>query len=100
MKRALMAWIFALLVASAAQAQNKWPADVARFIDRRDGCDHFRGEDPYDQERREFLHRRMTELCVGTDQVLSRLKRKYRNDKRVLSKLNEYEERIELSRGK
>jgi hypothetical protein len=56
--------------------------------------------DPYDQERREFLHRRMTELCVGTDQELSRLKRKYRNDKRVWSKLNEYEERIELSRGK
>jgi hypothetical protein len=84
-----------LLFVLEARAQSQWPADVARFIERRDACDHFRGEDPYDEERRKFLHQKMTELCMGTDQELSRLKGKYRDDKKITSKLNEYEATIE-----
>jgi len=95
MKRALCIWIVTALNVGMALAQPQWPADLARFIERRDACDHFRGEDPYDQERREFLNQKMTALCVGTDEELSRLKSKYRNDQRVVSKLNEYEAQIE-----
>ncbi len=97
MKRTPWTWIVFSVCVGAAQAQSQWPADVARFIERRDACDHFRGEDPYDQERREFLNQKMTELCAGTDAELSRLKSKYRNDKKVASKLNEYEAQIEPS---
>src|SRR5262245_23466943 len=85
----------AFLFALEAHAQSKWPADVQHFIDLRDACDHFRGEEPYDEERRRFLQQKMTELCGGTDQELSRLRIKYRNDQRITAKLKEYEERIE-----
>ena len=80
-----------LLFAVEAHAQSKWPADVQRFIQRRDACDHFRGEDPYDEERRKFLQQKMAEFCIGTDHELSRLKTRYRNDKKITAKLNEYE---------
>ena len=71
--------------------------------ERRDAGDHFRGGDPYDEERRKFLRQKMTEFCVGTDKELSRLKSKYRRNTGVVSKLSEYEaqlNRIESSRTK
>gem|GEM_PF-792362 len=89
-----------ILFTNKAHAQSKWPADVQRFIQRRDACDHFRGEDPYDEERRKFLQQKMAEFCIGTDQELSRLKTRYRNDKKITAKLNEYEQQVEPSREK
>jgi len=94
MKRVFGIWM-PLIFALEAQAQSQWPADVARFIERRDLCDHFRGEDPYDEERRKFLQQKMNEFCAGTDKELERLKSKYRSDKNITSKLNEYEATIE-----
>jgi hypothetical protein len=48
-------------------------ADVQRFAVRRDLCDHFRGEDPYDDERRRFLSRSVQRECHGTDSQLATL---------------------------
>jgi len=73
-----------VFLACSATAQTRFPADVERFIERRDQCDHFRGEEPYDQERCEFLHQRLLEFCVGTDKQLAELKEKYRGNKAVL----------------
>jgi hypothetical protein len=91
--------IFASLAVSLfvweAQAQDKWPSDVARFIERRDGCDHFRGEEPYDEERRKFLEQKLNELCPGTDKELARLKAKYRDDRNIMAVLDRYEPEIE-----
>ncbi len=95
MKGALRTWIIGLFFVLEAQAQSQWPADLARFIERRDACDHFRGEDPYDEERRKFLQQKMAELCTGTDKELLRLKSKYRSDNKVTAKLNQYEAQIE-----
>jgi hypothetical protein len=81
------------LVASAQQALL--PADVARFVERRDLCDHFRGEEPYDAERREFLEKRMREYCTGTDAQLAALRRKYKGKSEVVTKLSEYEAKVE-----
>jgi hypothetical protein len=89
-----------VFLAWGAIAQTTLPLDVARFVERRDGCDHFRGEEPYDEERRKFLHQRMLELCVGTDKQLSELKKKYRSNRAVMAKLNEYEVQIESPGGK
>ena len=80
---------------SASQARETLPADVARYVARRDLCDHFRGEEPYDAERRTFLKRSMRRYCTGTDARLATLKRKYRARSEVMSKLGEYEETIE-----
>ena len=93
MKRLLA--ICGLFLTCSATAQTRFPAEVERFISRRDKCDHFRGEEPYDEERREFLHRRMVEFCGGTDRELAELKQKYQGNKAVTERLNRYEPFIE-----
>ena len=95
MTHAALASVALVVFASSAQAQDKWPSDLAQFIERRNGCDHFRGEEPYDKERREFLNQKMTELCAGTDKALANLKDKYRRNKKIMAVLNEYEPQIE-----
>lgn len=73
------------------------PADVAKFKERRDLCDHFRGEEPYDAERRKFLEENMNKYCAGTDRELALLKQKYRGHAAVSRILGVYEVRIEGS---
>jgi hypothetical protein len=95
MKLRIFFCIFAAFFSLQVSAAANFPADVRKFIDRRDGCDHFRGEEPYDEERRKFLNKKMKNLCAGTDKQLARLKRKYRQNVKIIKKLNEYEEVIE-----
>ena len=73
----------------------KLPPEVAKFKERRDLCDHFRGEEPYDEQRRRFLVENLQKYCTGTDRALARLKTKYENSPEVMSALREYEEKIE-----
>ena len=87
--------VSSLFLACSATAQSRFPAEVERFIERRDQCDHFRGEEPYDQERRDFLRRRTLEFCIGTDKQLAELKQKYRSNHAIMEKLNQYEPQIE-----
>jgi hypothetical protein len=94
MKRAVVA-IASISFASAAIAQARLPEDVARFIERRDACDHFRGEEAYDAKRREFLEQQTLKLCVGSDKQLAGLKKKYAGNQAVMRKLDEYEHEIE-----
>jgi hypothetical protein len=94
MKRGVVA-IGGIFLAFAAIAQARLPEDVARFVERRDACDHFRGEEPYDAKRREFLEQQMLKLCVGSDKQLAELKKKYRSNRTIMTKLNEYEAQIE-----
>ena len=89
--------LLAAVLSLSAQAQNAMPPDVARFVERRDLCDHFRGEEPYDAERRKFLEESMRQFCTGTDSQLKALKSKYKAEPKVLSKLNEYESQIEAT---
>ena len=62
---------------------------------RRESCEHFRGEDPYDAERAAYLERAVAELCRGTDRQLADLKLKYRGSAEVEAALAVYEEAIE-----
>ena len=94
MKPGLVA-IASISFASAAIGQTRLPEDVARFIERRDACDHFRGEEAYDAKRREFLEEQTLKLCVGTDKQLAELKMKYAGNKAVITKLEDYEPEIE-----
>ena len=87
----------AIAVAAERTPTQNLPADVANFKSRRDLCDHFRGEDPYDAERRRFLEENLKKYCTGTDKELSSLKEKYRSNEAVLKVLADYEERIESS---
>ncbi len=71
------------------------PADVARFIERRERCDHFRGEDPYDPDRAKFLAAKIVETCQGTDAQLATLRAKYRNNYKVMARMYPFDDNIE-----
>ena len=79
-----------------ASEQDGFPKDVATFVEKRDLCDHFRGEEPFDEERRKFLYKNMKELCTGTDRQLAELKKKYQGNSTVMKKLSTYEVNIEF----
>jgi len=76
-------------------AASGLPTDVLKFKERRDLCDHCRGEEPYDKERRKFLEENLKKYCTGTDRELPSLKTKYKNNEAVLKALADYEVKIE-----
>lgn len=82
-------------MAFAEPEREPLPADVLAFIEQRDMCDHFRGEEPYDEERRVFLEQNMIELCTGSDRKLAELKAKYLGNDTVRAALAGYEVDIE-----
>jgi hypothetical protein len=69
------------------------------FIDRREGCDHMRGEmpDPGEKRHTKEVSREIEKLCKGTDKRLAQLKKKYASDVLVIRRLNEFEGIIEAS---
>ncbi len=91
----LVVYCFGLRPASGAE--NGLPSDVVKFIDQREGCDHFRGEvpDPPDKQRMREIEREIRKLCTGTDKKLVQLKRKYARNQAVLHRLSEFEDYIE-----
>lgn len=72
-----------------------FPREVTTFMVDRDGCDHFRGEQPHDAERRAYIAENVAELCTGTDARLAMLRRRYAADPAVMAALKSYEDRIE-----
>ena len=71
------------------------PEDVRAFMERRDGCDHFRGEDSPDAGRRAQIDAELRQFCTGTDAELARLKRVYSGNRDVQILLDDYEPDIE-----
>jgi len=82
---------------TAFAAESQLPSDVAKYVNQREGCDHFRGEfpDPPDEKRMREIEREIRKLCTGTDKKLEKLKRKYARNEAVLKRLNEFDEKIE-----
>lgn len=80
---------------AAAQDDTPFPDEVTAFMVERDGCDHFRGEHPYDAERRAYLEDSIAQLCAGTDAKLAALRRRYGGNPAVIAALDAYEDRIE-----
>jgi hypothetical protein len=96
MKTALLC-LSLLMPLSPLLANESIPRDVQRFIDRREGCDHMRGElpDPSEKQRMREVNREIQKLCKGTDKQLIRLKKKYAASPSVTQRLNEFEPGIE-----
>jgi hypothetical protein len=74
------------LAASAAPL----PPTVQRFIDKRDSCEHWIGEEGYDAPRKREIERAVRLTCTGVDRELDRLRRVYRRNPRVLAALKDY----------
>lgn len=70
-------------------------ADVVAFRQRRDECDHFRGEEPYDAERAAFLHAALARTCKGTDAELAGLRKRYARDRAALRALVDYDPNVD-----
>lgn len=66
------------------------PKDVAAYIERRNECEHFIGEEPYDAARKKYLAEAVRETCTGSNRDLAALRKKYRNDPDVLKALSEF----------
>ena len=71
------------------------PAEVLAFIAQRESCDHFRGEEGYDAERRAFLAKALAKTCTGTDRALAALRERFAAQPAVLAALKDFEVRIE-----
>ncbi|MFC7409209.1 hypothetical protein [Hydrogenophaga atypica] len=97
MKLAITMLFLLSAMAFAEPEKEPLPADVLAFIKQSDMCDHFRGEEPYDEERRMFLEQNMTELCTGSDRRLAELKAKYLGNDSVQAALAGYEVDIETA---
>ena len=83
-------------VATAASAPIPGlPPEVLAFKRKRDDCDHFRGEEGYDAERRAFLTKALARSCTGTDQALAALRQQHAANPAVIAALQGYEDRIE-----
>ena len=71
------------------------PQDVKEFVQRRDRCDQWRKEDMSDPERASVLIGKMLQDCYGTDFELKNLRRKYKDNARIIEILSKYEDSIE-----
>lgn len=86
------------------ETQPDWcdfPHEVRAFLERREGCDHFRGEpvpdaaDDRGGERRRQIETALRELCTGTDAERARLRTRYEDDAAIRAALDVLESDIE-----
>lgn len=66
------------------------PKDVRDFVARRDLCEHFLGEEPYDAERRRDLETSIEEHCSGTAKLYKSLHNRYQKDPATAAWLERY----------
>lgn len=80
-------------------ADGKLPADVLRFMDRMDLCDHLRGEfsghPESDSDRIDLINN----ACTGIDRELAAPIVRYRHHQRVLETLSKYERSTESNKA-
>lgn len=86
-----------LLGALAGCASTPAPVDLKTYLERREMCDHMRGEfpDPPDPERMREIVEQVDRFCPGSDAQLAALKRRYRDDPAVMATLDALEPTIE-----
>lgn len=88
---------FMLAILIAGCSANTLPSDVSKFTERREGCDHLRGEvsGELTKEGRKELEANLKNACEGTDHELSGLRVKYIKNQAVIDLLSKYPTRIE-----
>ena len=96
--RKMLLCVSLLMRAVSSSADESFPRDVQRFIDRREGCDHMRGEvpGPGEKQRVQEVDREIQKLCHGTDRELVRLKKQYAKNPSVMGRLDGFESAIEV----
>jgi hypothetical protein len=97
MKKVMLCLSLSLSMPLLSLADEALPREVQRYVDKREGCDHMRGEipDPNEKRRMRDVSREIQKLCRGTDRELARLKKKYATNPSVIRRLGEFESTIE-----
>lgn len=83
--------ILLALALAGTTAARPLPPEVRHYIERREGCDHWRGEYSPDPVRSRQIEAGKRKECTGGDRELDRLRRKYRGTPRVVAALNDYD---------
>lgn len=81
-----MKLLFALLLSLPllAGAKQKLPADVAKFINNAEMCEHFAGEwDDNDKARQREITQAVAQSCGQAQQQLKRLRVKYAKEPEI-----------------
>jgi nitric oxide reductase activation protein len=80
----IVAVIALLAVLDGAQAASM-PPDVLRYADRREGCNHWAGEEGYDAARRAEINKAIADLrCTALNRDERVLRHRYRHNPAVL----------------
>ncbi|MEP2103627.1 MAG: hypothetical protein ABJP02_15970 [Parasphingorhabdus sp.] len=109
MNKLIIVSIAALLISSCAPQKTLTPwtdsfndprdpaivKEARSFIIQRQGCDHFRGEPGYDEERQKLLNEQIKKLCTGTDKRLAKLRLRYSDSPETVKALADFEDCIE-----
>jgi len=63
------------------------PADVGKVIDRMTGCNHWAGEEAYDEDRKQQIHKAVDELrCKDLESDKTKLLKKYKAKESAIKK--------------
>ena len=73
------------------------PPDVQTYLERRRACEHFIGEEPFDEARRRFLRLRIQQTCSGINEQGDATRELHRDDSRVLKLLEPHSAPIVLA---
>jgi hypothetical protein len=85
---ARVALVLAMVLTGLSCALAAAPRDVARYIDRRQGCNHWAGEEGYDAARRAEINKAIDDLrCTALDRDGRVLRQHYRHNPAVLRAL-------------
>ena len=88
-----MKLLFALLLSLPllAGAKQKLPADVAKFIDNAEMCEHFAGEwDDNDKARQREITQAVAQSCGAAQQQLKRLRVKYAKEPEIRKVIDDH----------
>lgn len=91
----LAVFVIGLMPMFGLAAEQKLPKDVSTFLEERESCDHWRGEEGYDKERRTEIDWSICQSCPGTDSKLALLRKKYLANRATIDKLSQLELKIE-----
>lgn len=81
---------FVLLLAAGPAIAAWTPPDIAAYVERRAGCNHWGGEEPYDKERAAEINRWGMKLnCRALDADEKALLRRYRSTPAYLKQIRD-----------
>jgi hypothetical protein len=81
-----------------AWAEDIVPPDVQAYLERRRACEHFIGEEPFDEARRRFLHLRILQSCSGINEQGEATRELHRDKPEILKLLEAHSEPIVLAK--